>query len=165
MGRLLPHKGVHDLIEALPSGIGLDIVGRDPGQDYGGALRALADGRDIAFVGSVSEAELVARYRRALCVVLPSTYKNRFGADTAVPELLGQTLLEGQACGTPAIATNVGGMPETVIDGVTGYIVPEHSPPVLRERLERLAEILRSPNSLGGALPSTFARTSLGSAW
>ena len=138
-GRLLAHKGVHDLIEALPAGLGLDIVGPESDPTYAHALRGLAEGRDVAFLGVVRDLELVAHYQRALCVVLPSTYRNRFGADTTVPELLGQTLLEGMSCGTPAIATDVGGMPETVVEGKTGFIIPPGDPSALRDRLELLA--------------------------
>ena len=43
------------------------------------------------------------------------------------------------ACATPAIATNVGGMPETVVDGMTGFIVPPADPSTLSSRLELLA--------------------------
>ena len=37
---------------------------------------------------------------------------------------MGQTLLEGMSCGIPAVCTNVAAMPESVVDGVTGYVVP-----------------------------------------
>lgn len=139
VGRILAHKGVHDLIDGLPPGLGLDIVGPEPDAEYGRTLRALAVNRDVSFLGEVAEADLIALYQGALCVVLPSTYTNRYGADTSVPELLGQTLLEGQACGAPVIATNVGGMPETLVQGVTGYVVPAGNPAALRARLEHLA--------------------------
>jgi glycosyltransferase involved in cell wall biosynthesis len=55
-----------------------------------------------------------------------------------VPELLGQTLLEGMACGRPAICTDVASMPEVVIDGQTGYVVPPNDPPSLRHAIEAL---------------------------
>ena len=118
---------------------------------YGAALRSLASGRDVTFLGAVSESELVDRYRRALCVALPSVYESRFGSSTPVPELLGQTLLEAMACGTPVIATNVGGMPETVIDGVTGFVVPPGDPPAMRSRLERLGTDPALAEKLGQA--------------
>jgi len=139
VGRVLPHKGVHDLIEAMPPAIGLDIVGPETDPGYSAALRSLARGRDLRFFGAVTEAVLVDRYRHALCVVLPSVHQSRFGAHTNVPELLGQSLLEAMACGTPVVATSVGGMPETVVDGVTGFVVPPGEPTTLRARLERLA--------------------------
>jgi len=58
-----------------------------------------------------------------------------YGDKTSVPELLGQTLLEGMACGTPAICTDVASMPEVVEDQVTGFVVPPNRPDVLREKL------------------------------
>lgn len=139
VGRVLPHKGVHDLVDALPPRVGLDVVGPATDGAYLDALKSLAAGRDVAFVGVVTEDELVRRYRRALCVVLPSVHRSRYGATTSVPELLGQTLLEGMACGTPAVASRVGGLPETIVDGVTGYLVPAGDPDALRSRVARLA--------------------------
>jgi glycosyltransferase involved in cell wall biosynthesis len=140
VGRLLPHKGVHDLIEALPPDVGLDIVGPELDEAYASVLRGIAADRpDVAFLGVVPETELVRLYQRALCTVLPSVYKNPYGAPTAVPELLGQALLETMSCGTPAICTDVGGMPETLLDGHTGYVVPPGDPTSLRRRLEELA--------------------------
>jgi glycosyltransferase involved in cell wall biosynthesis len=151
VGRVLPHKGVHDIIEALPPGVGLDVVGPETDREYGSALRSLAVGHDVSFLGAVSEAELLQRYRSAMCVVLPSVHHNRFGSQTRVPELLGQTLLEAMACGTPAIATSVGGMPETVVDGLTGYVVPPGDPTTLGARLERLAAAPSLADRLGSA--------------
>jgi glycosyltransferase involved in cell wall biosynthesis len=68
-------------------------------------------------------------------VVLPSVHKTAYGGETAVPELLGQTLLEGMACGIPTICTDVASMPEIVEDRVSGFVVPPHDPSALRERL------------------------------
>ena len=56
--------------------------------------------RDVSATTSPDDA-LVHEYRRALCVVLPSVYRTPAG-ETRVPELLGQTLLEGMACGAAA---------------------------------------------------------------
>jgi glycosyltransferase involved in cell wall biosynthesis len=68
-----------------------------------------------------------------------------------VPELLGQTLLEGMACGTPAICTNVASMPEVVEDGSTGFVVPPNDPSALREKLCWLREHSAEVNALGRA--------------
>jgi starch synthase len=64
-------------------------------------------------------------------VVLPSVYRDREGRETLVPELLGQTLLEAMACGTPVVCTRVASLPEVVEDGVSGIIVPPNDPPAL----------------------------------
>jgi D-inositol-3-phosphate glycosyltransferase len=82
--------------------------------------------------------------------VLPSVYEYG-GAVSKVPELLGQTLLEGMACGVPAICTNVASMPEVVRDGVTGFIVPPHDPAALRERLLWLRDHPAERRSMGAA--------------
>jgi glycosyltransferase involved in cell wall biosynthesis len=55
-----------------------------------------------------------------------------------VPELLGQSLLEGMAAGLPAICTSVASLPEVVVDGVTGYVVPPNDPAAIGGALERL---------------------------
>ena len=63
-----------------------------------------------------------------------------YGQETRVPELLGQTLLEGMACGVPAICTSVASMPEIVQNGINGFIVPPNSPNALRDRISWLRE-------------------------
>jgi glycosyltransferase involved in cell wall biosynthesis len=63
-----------------------------------------------------------------------------YGQESLVPELLGQTLLEGMACGTPVICTKVAAMPELVRDGITGFVVPPNDPAALGERIRWLAK-------------------------
>jgi len=48
------------------------------------------------------------------------------------------TILEGMSCGIPVIATNVGGIPELVEDGVSGYLVPFKSPEAIADRILRI---------------------------
>ena len=139
VGRLLPHKGVDVLIESLPDGIGVDVVGPVIDERYLRDLEALAGGRDVRFHHDWDDQRVRSAYQTALCVVLPSVYEDRYGATTRVPELLGQTLLEGMACGTPAICSDAGGMPEVVVEGVTGYVVPARDRAALRDRIARLA--------------------------
>jgi len=148
VGRLLPHKGVEHLIEALPAGMGLDVAGPLLDERYASDLRGLAQGKDVAFHHDWDDARLADAYRAALCVALPSVYTDRYGSHSPVPELLGQTLLEGMASGRPAVCTRVGGMPEVVADGVTGFVVPPGDPAALRAALERL----RDDRALAGAL-------------
>ena len=138
VGRLLPHKGVEDLITALPDGMSLRIVGPEPEFATRSRLTALARGKDVTFLHCLDDAALVREYQQALCVVLPSVYRSADGRETKVPELLGQTLLEGMACGIPAVCTRVASMPELVDDGVTGFVVPPNDPRSLAERLSWL---------------------------
>ena len=158
VGRLLSHKGVDDLIAALPDGLGLDVIGRPLDARFLADLHELATGKDVRFRHDVDDAGLVAAYRSALCTVLPSKYRDRYGGETPVPELLGQTLLEGMACGRPAICTRVGGMPEVVVDGETGFIVEPARPAALRERLEWLRDHAAEADALGRAARARVER-------
>ena len=146
VGRLLPHKGVDDLIRAIPADMTLEIIGRPYDPHYYQDLLKLAENRQVVFRHECDDNALVDAYRRALCVVLPSVYRTMYGAESNVPELLGQTLLEGMACGTPAICTNVASMPEVVRDQVTGFVVPPNDPESLREKILWLREN-RGPSS------------------
>lgn len=140
VGRLLSHKGIDDLIAALPEGLTLEVIGRPYDQHYQASLHQLAESKRVIFRHDCDDAEIVRAYRRAMCVVLPSVYRDMYGHQTAVPELLGQTLLEGMACGTPAICTDVASMPELVDQGRTGFVVPPNDRPTLRARLEFLRD-------------------------
>ena len=138
VGRLLPHKGVGDLIEGVPSNLALTIAGPRPDDVTRRRLEASARGKRVTFRYDLSDEALVHEYRRAMCVVLPSVYRSSAG-ETKVPELLGQTLLEGMACGAPALCTRVASMPEVVEDGVTGFVVPPNDPAAIGERLSWLS--------------------------
>jgi glycosyltransferase involved in cell wall biosynthesis len=138
VGRLLPHKGVDRVIEALPSEIPMEVIGRPYHPEYVQTLRDLANGKRVSFHNDFDDGRLIDAYHRARCVVLPSLYKDRYGNQTAVPELMGQTLLEGMSCGIPAICTNVAAMPESVVDGVTGFVVPPDDIPAMRRALVEL---------------------------
>jgi glycosyltransferase involved in cell wall biosynthesis len=58
----------------------------------------------------------------------------------SVQEAFGQTALEAMACGTPVVGSAVGGIPEIVQNGVTGFLVPASSPGALRDAILKLLE-------------------------
>lgn len=146
VGRLTPHKGVDVLIRALPYDAQLTIVGSEghdpalPERAYPRMLRSLASGRRVRFAGAVDDAQLATMYRRAVALVLPSVERTCYGRTVAVSELLGLVALEAMASGTPVIASRVGGLPEIIEDGTTGFLVPPGDVAGLRERIERLVE-------------------------
>jgi glycosyltransferase involved in cell wall biosynthesis len=140
VGRLLPLKGVIDLVEAADPDTPVELIGKPYHARYYQGLQAAAAGKRVTFRHDAADADLTAAYRRALCVVLPSVYRSPYGEESKVPELLGQTPLEGMACGAPAIVTNVASLPEVVEDGVTGFVVPPNDPPALREKLRWLRD-------------------------
>jgi glycosyltransferase involved in cell wall biosynthesis len=145
VGRLTPHKGVDRLIEALPEHADLRIVGSAghdpdaPERDYPILLRSLAAKRRVEFLGAVADADLPAVYRGSQVLALPSVHVTYYGRAVAVSELLGLSAIEAMASATPVVATSVGGLPEVVEDGITGFLV---EPGNIEELRERLAQIL-----------------------
>jgi len=135
----------------MPSDMRLEVIGRPYDAEYYTELQKLAEGKRVTFRSDCDDSGLVQAYRRALCIVLPSVYRTMYGGESRVPELLGQTLLEGMACGTPAICTNVASMPEVVEDRATGFIVPPNDPEVIGERIVWLKDHMEEAKAMGQA--------------
>lgn len=120
VGTLLPHKGLHVLIEAMrrleSSDASLDVHG-NPGVDprYAGSLRALAaaDPR-IRWRGGFAEGGHEAALAAADLLVVPSIWWENSPL----------TILEALAAGVPVVASAIGGVPELLEEGVTGRLVP-----------------------------------------
>lgn len=156
VGRITPHKGIDRLIEALPQGARLRVAGstghdpKPPERDYPALLHELAAGRNVEFVGPVSDDLLPTLYRRARVLALPSVNRTCFGTMVRVSELLGLVAIEAMASGTPVVASRVGGLPEVVQDGVTGFLVEPGDVEGLRERLSQLLSDPGLASRLGG---------------
>jgi glycosyltransferase involved in cell wall biosynthesis len=132
-GRLSRGKGHAVLIEALALRGKRDvytvIVGATADRDpYRLELETLIRERGLdGYVRIVERCDdMPAAYGLAALVVAPST----------VPEGLGRVPLEAQAMGKPVIASNLGGLPETIIDGVTGLLVPPADPAALAKAID-----------------------------
>jgi glycosyltransferase involved in cell wall biosynthesis len=107
---LVPYKRVDVAMRACSrAGVPLRIVGTGPDA---ARLQAAAQ-PGVQFLGALSDAEVRAAYQDAAVVLLPGV------------EDFGIAPVEGQACGRPVVALGQGGACETVIDGVTGVLVPE----------------------------------------
>ena len=137
VGRLLPHKGIDQLINATPADIPLTICGRVYHPEYFEVLKSLCAGKTVHFITDATDDHIRTLYRRAWVNVLPSVYRDYYGNMYLSPELMGFTLLEAMACGTPAICSNVAAMPEYVQDGETGFVYDDLA--TLTARLRQLA--------------------------
>ena len=151
VGRILPHKGIHDLISAISPAVPLRIVGQPMDADYLRSLKDLVCGKQVTFVHDADDTALVGEYRRAACVVLPSVYRTPDGRTTQVPELLGQTLLEAMACGRPVICTEVASMPEVVVHQENGFVVPPGDPRALARAIDLVCVDRALAESMGRA--------------
>jgi D-inositol-3-phosphate glycosyltransferase len=134
VGRLVERKGFEDLIQAmrLVPGAECVIVGGGPDDEpYSRKLCELADdcgaGDRVRLVGAV-RAEDMPRWYRSADVLAAAPWYEPFGL----------TPLEAMACGVPVVASAVGGLTDTVVDGVTGDLVPARNPSALGRALRRL---------------------------
>ena len=143
VGRIQPHKGPDVLVRAvaemlthsphLRAKLALVIMGGASGSGHAEPerLRAMAKflGVDdvVHFMDPVLRSDLPDWYRAADLVCVPS-YSESFGL----------VALEAQACGTPVVATAVGGLRTAVSDGISGSLVDGHDPKAWASVINRL---------------------------
>ena len=89
---------------------------------------------EIVFTGKLSPEALAGEYKTANVFTLPAIVDSK--GDT---EGLGVVLIEAMELGLPIVASNVGGIPDVVVDGVSGILVPEKDPQALASAYKRLA--------------------------
>ncbi|HEY0513858.1 MAG TPA: glycosyltransferase family 4 protein [Thermoanaerobaculia bacterium] len=136
LGRVLPHKGIHFLIEGLPLEVPLHVVGPAPDLAYLERLCALGAGKDVRFHGALTDAEVVERLGQAMALVHPTPLDERGSA--GAHELFGLALVEAMARGCPVIASDAASLPEIVEPEVGGLLVPPNRPEAIREAILRL---------------------------
>jgi glycosyltransferase involved in cell wall biosynthesis len=151
VGRLLPHKGADLLLEAAESHWDVVIVGAPLDPRYEADLRRLAAGTRVTFLPSADDAALEAAYGAAAVVVVPSRWRDRYGTESRVPELLGLVALEAAARGIPVVASDVASLPEIVEDGVTGLLFPSGDAAALRAGVNALLADPASRLAMGRA--------------
>ena len=145
VGRILPHKGINYLIEGFrllnQPDFKLKIVGRVYSEEFYHDLQQQADGLLVEFIHDADDHQILHEYRTALVTVLPSVHTNCYNQYTPVPELMGFTLLESQACGTPVICTDAGAMHEFVDNGKTGFVVKQNCGEAISHVLQQLLSL------------------------
>jgi D-inositol-3-phosphate glycosyltransferase len=145
VGRIEPLKGLDTLIKGvaclrvkdLAEPVHLAVIGGDPDaapEEMSAEMvriqkmcDELTVGKMVAFLGKRSQDTLPYYYSAAEVVVMPSHY-----------ESFGMVALEAMACGTPVIASQVGGLAFLIQDGMTGYHVPDGDDDALCEKLTAL---------------------------
>jgi D-inositol-3-phosphate glycosyltransferase len=145
VGRIEPLKGVDTLIRAMAcvklktqlGPVHLAIIGGEPDADPAlmtaemARLQRLSDdlcmGQTVVFLGKRGQDTLPYYYCAAEVLVMPSHY-----------ESFGMVALEAMACGTPVIASEVGGLGFLVQDGETGFTIPNGDPEILCDKLSLL---------------------------
>lgn len=147
VGRIEPLKGVDTLIRAIAhmrtTGITdqyphyLAIIGGDPNAAEEAMSSEMARLQQLSrelgledlvlFLGKRAQSSLPYYYSAADVLVMPSYY-----------ESFGMVALEAMACGTPVVASQVGGLAFLIQDGVTGFVVPGGDHVALSERLTQL---------------------------
>jgi len=145
VGRIEPLKGIDTLIEAMACltlkdehrPVHLAVVGGDVSaspddmSEEMNRLQKMCDdlmmGGAVIFLGKRGQDTLPYYYSAAEVVVMPSLY-----------ESFGMVALEAMACGTPVIASEVGGLGYLVQNGETGYTIPDSEPDMLCDKLSWL---------------------------
>jgi glycosyltransferase involved in cell wall biosynthesis len=151
VARIMPHKGIDNLIGAAGTDIEVVVAGQVADPRYMRDLQAMAAGTKVRFLVGPDDDVLLQQYRESAVTVSASVYRDMYGRTWPQSELLGLTLLESMAVGTPVICTGVGGMPEYVVDGVTGFVVPPNDPAAIRDRLLRLLDDAALTRQMGDA--------------
>ena len=161
VGRIQPLKGLDVAIEALAalrrSDAVLLVVGGASGRDGEAELQrvnALAEShgvaRQIRFVAPQPHHLLATYYRAADVVLVPSR-----------SESFGLVALEASACGTPVVATAVGGLLSLVDDGVNGFLVPERDGQLFAKRVAQILD----DSALAAAMRQRAVQRSAAYSW
>lgn len=137
VGRHIERKGIEYLIRAAAildsQKFEVRIVGKGSLTD---SLRKLAESiapQSVTFTGPLSPEELRREYLQGNCFVLPAIVDSK--GDT---EGLGVVLVEAMQSGLPVVASDVGGIPDVVVNGETGILVPEKDPDALARAFQSL---------------------------
>ena len=159
VGRIIPLKGIDNLLKAMSylerkEGIKLVVIGGDEHSQteverLKDLSRSLKIQESVIFLGLVKQEILPFFYSAANLCVVPSYY-----------ESFGLVVLESLACGTPVVATRVGGAESVIRHGETGYVVRNNDSCHLADKI---ALLLSTPN--GGTDVGTVRASVVNYSW
>jgi glycosyltransferase involved in cell wall biosynthesis len=136
VGRMSPEKGILNFISALPKLMAKDknakflIVGDGPlSKEVTKKIRTLNDNERVAVKKWVNHEDLVMIYNDMKILLVPS-----------FTEGLPGVVQEAMACGTIVIGTKVGGIPDLIYDGKTGFLLDSNDPYVISEKVTSVLE-------------------------
>ena len=146
-GRLTAQKALRDALQALARVPAVELLVLGDGPERPALEReaeTLGVSDRVRFLGAGTRDEVLRLFRAADAVLVPSAWEN-----------LPHTVLEALAVGTPVIATAVGGIPEVVVDGANGLLVPPHDADAIAAAVERLIRDDELRRSLAAAAPGS----------
>jgi len=151
VGRYIEKKGFCDLLSACrhlkERKFSCQIVGLGPLEEgLKDQVALLGLSNQVTITGPRSEDEIRALLRRASAFVLPCVY----ASDGAVDNLP-TVIMEAMATGVPVVSTTLAGIPEMVVDGQTGFLVPEKDPLAVADRVRRLLDDPAAARKMGEA--------------
>jgi glycosyltransferase involved in cell wall biosynthesis len=118
MGTIGRHKNQGEAIAvAKELGMKLVLAGKIRDQDYFEEIKKDIDGEQIKWIGEIGFEEKLKLYQNAKAFLFPILWEEPFGL----------VLIEAMSCGTPVVAFNHGAISEVVSDGLTGFVVENHS--------------------------------------
>jgi len=160
VGRIDPLKGIENLLAAvgnLSRTHHLKLIVAGGGDKTQSEVERLKDlsrqlqiDEQVTFLGSMSQEDLPQLYNAADVCVVPSYH-----------ESFGLVALESLACGTPVVATRVGGIESMIRQGETGYIVADNAPQTLADTIGKLLS-----EQINGIRSASYIRESVaGFSW
>lgn len=138
IGRLEEGKGINNLLKVIPhiliwnDSIKFIIIGDGPLRPKVKALEKNLNPQKIELLGWINHDEIATYLNELRLLILPS-----------YSEGLPTIMLESMACETPILSTPVGGVPDLIKEGITGFIIKDNSPETISNHIKK---IIGNPN-------------------
>ena len=153
IGRLIPKKGFSDLIRACAllaergKSFRCEIIGEGPLEnELRGQIDEMHLQNNVVLTGAMPQTQLRGRLAGANVFVLPSVIDPDGGMDN-----LPTVIMEAMATGLPVVSTNIGGIPEMVLENETGFLVQPEDAVALAGAIERVTSYQSLGQRLGQA--------------